>query len=288
MLIHRLFWQEPLDLFNSNNPAGVVTEAETYFKFLLSCIFVGAVVSFKRLFLAIYLGRREVTHFSGELELLMAKMILIGEVANLARNIENKRVLFASNPQFDPIGESEKLVQFQQFMSHDEMEAKAAPAKTESKDTEVPTMSLSNLVDDDQGESTTHTSPPRPISGRIPRSVSDAAGDRTGFDRGDTSSNVELCECLFIIFIHRNACELFFRRPMLRASSISDKSYTVKLLSEWEEPELTAQMKNKATVRDLVIFKKTVNCMDDKYPFGHAFGHVSTLFLATYGVYFDF
>ncbi|KAL3810970.1 hypothetical protein ACHAXA_005386, partial [Cyclostephanos tholiformis] len=239
---HWLFWQEQLDLFNSNNPAGVVTEAETYFKFLLSCIFVGAVVSFKRLFLAIYLGRREVTHFSGELELLMAKMILIGEVANLARNIENKRVLFASNPQFDPIGESEKLVQFQQFMSHDEMEAKAAPAKTESKDTEVPTMSQSNLVNDDQGESTTHTSPPRPISGRIPRSVSDAAGDRTGFDRGDTSSNVEL----------------------------------LKLLSEWEEPELTAQMKNKATVRDLVIFKKTVNCMDDKYPFGHAFGHAKT------------
>jgi len=60
----------------------------------------------------------------------------------------------------------------------------------------------------------------------------------------------------------------------------------VKLLSEWEEPELTKTKKNKATVRDLVIFKKTVNCMDDKYPFGYAFGNVSIALLATYDVYF--
>lgn len=55
----------------------------------------------------------------------------------------------------------------------------------------------------------------------------------------------------------------------------------VKLLSEWEEPELTKTKKSQATVRDLVIFKKTVNCMDDKYPFGRAFGHVSIVLLAT-------
>lgn len=187
-----MFWQEPLDLFNSNNPAGVVTEDETYFKFLLSCIFVGAVVSFKRLFLAIYLGRREVTHFSGELEMLMAKMILIGEVANLARNIENKRDLFASAPQFDQ-GESEKLVHFRQFMSHDEMEAKPAPATSERKDHEVPTMSSPNVVDTDPSHGDfAHTSTPMP--GRIHRSVSNAGGGRTGFTRGESSSNVELCE----------------------------------------------------------------------------------------------
>ncbi len=59
----------------------------------------------------------------------------------------------------------------------------------------------------------------------------------------------------------------------------------MKLLSEWEEPELTNTKKNKATVRDLVIFKKTVNCMNDKYPFGHSFGNVSAVSLATDGVY---
>jgi hypothetical protein len=214
MHVPRLFWQEQLDLFNSNNPAGVVTEDETYFKFLLSCIFVGAVVSLKRLFLAIYLGRREVTHFSGELEMLMAKMILIGEVANLARNIENKRDLFASAPEFDQ-GESEKLVHFRQFMSYDEMEAKAAPAISERKDHEVPTMSPPIVVDTDpsQGEST-HTSPPMP--GRIPRSVSDAGEVRTGFGRGNSSSNVELCEFLFKINTSGCSFDLSIRRPMLR------------------------------------------------------------------------
>ncbi len=57
------------------------------------------------------------------------------------------------------------------------------------------------------------------------------------------------------------------------------------LLSEWEEPELTAQKQNKASVRDLVLFKKSVNCMDDKYPFGHAFGNVRSLLLATHSAY---
>jgi hypothetical protein len=36
-----------------------------------------------------------------------------------------------------------------------------------------------------------------------------------------------------------------------------------------------ARTKHKATVRDLVEFKKAVTCMNDKYPFSHAFGHVS-------------
>lgn len=48
------------------------------------------------------------------------------------------------------------------------------------------------------------------------------------------------------------------------------------LLSEWEEPELTSRSKNKATVRDLVEFRKAVTYMDDKYPFSPAFGQAKT------------
>ncbi len=59
----------------------------------------------------------------------------------------------------------------------------------------------------------------------------------------------------------------------------------MKLLSEWEEPELIAQNQKKASVRDLVLFKKSVNCMDDKYPFGHAFGNVRIRLLATRSAY---
>ena len=213
----RLFWQEQLDVFNSNNPAGYVTEDETYFKFLLACIFVGAVVSLKRLFLAIYLGRREVTHFSSELEMLMAKMILIGEVANLARNIENKRDLFAATPMYDHIGESGKLVRFQEFIStmheeegvmHEEGGVSATPPISVRKIREVQEVSPPNTEDTTppktapgpQGESP-HISPSRPMPERIPRSSSDATGDRTILPRDDSSPNIELCEYSSIIIM---------------------------------------------------------------------------------------
>lgn len=199
----RLFWQEQMDLFNSNNPAGGVTEDETYFRFLLSCIFVGAVVSLKRLFLAIYLGRREVTHFSAELEMLMAKMILIGEVAHLARDIEHKRDVFASTPMYDPITESGKLVHFQEFLSlmRDEEGVSSPPPISERKTLEVPKVTPPNTVESNptthpgsQGVSP-HKSPPRPMPERIHRSSSDAKGDKPELARGDSSSNVELGEC---------------------------------------------------------------------------------------------
>jgi hypothetical protein len=48
------------------------------------------------------------------------------------------------------------------------------------------------------------------------------------------------------------------------------------LLSEWEEPELTAGKNSQATVRDIVEFRKAVSYMDDKYPFSPAFGHART------------
>ena len=100
---HWLYWQNLLDLFNAGNPAGSVTYSDLYMRILLCMIFVGATVSLKRLFLAIYLGRRTVKHFGSELEMLMAKMILIGEVSNLARDIENKRHLFEGS--MSPVGE---------------------------------------------------------------------------------------------------------------------------------------------------------------------------------------
>ena len=214
-VVFRLFWQEQLDVFNSKNPAGYVTGDETYFKFLLACIFVGAVVSLKRLFLAIFLGRREVTHFSSELEMLMAKMIIIGEVSNLARDIENKRDLFAATPMCDHIGESGKLVRFQEFLStmheeegvmhHNEEGVSATTPAPERTLLDVQEVSPPNPEDTapkaapgPQGESP-HISPSRPMPERIPRSSSDATGDRTVLPRIESSSNVELCECSSII-----------------------------------------------------------------------------------------
>jgi hypothetical protein len=52
--------------------------------------------------------------------------------------------------------------------------------------------------------------------------------------------------------------------------------HLVNRLTEWEEPEVVNKKKNKASVRDLVIFKKTLKVLDDHYPFSHAFGRAKS------------
>lgn len=140
---HWLFWQNKLDIFNEANPVVGITDSQLYMRILFSCIFVGVAASLKRLFLAIYLGRRSVSHFGPELEKLMAKMILIGEVANLARDIENKRSLFEGSGMMSPtneLGEDEKLVRFRELMEDENssMEATPSPRSIKRKTLEVP------------------------------------------------------------------------------------------------------------------------------------------------------
>jgi hypothetical protein len=55
---HWLFWQDAIALFNAENPGGDVTSSERFYKVLVISVTVGAVVSLKRLFVGLYLGRK--------------------------------------------------------------------------------------------------------------------------------------------------------------------------------------------------------------------------------------
>lgn len=217
---HWLWWQQQIDLFNSNNVAGTVSENPTYLQFLLACIFIGGVVSLKRLLLALYLGRREVTRFGNELETLMAKMILISEVANLARDIETKQHIFRENPIHDQADVNGKIVQFADLMIHnsvsiDGMEGSPPKNNIESFYTnnildEVKALTSSNVDAQKSdpgnvGESTGNLPKPMPerVSSSGTRSGSAATGDRPGIMRESSSSaNIELSE--FSSFIHHH------------------------------------------------------------------------------------
>ena len=127
---HWLFWQNKLDLFNEANPVVGITDSIFYMRILIAMIVIGISASLKRLFTAIYLGRRAVAHFGPELEKLMAKMILIGEVANLARDIENKRSLFEGaglSPNTDK-DEGEKLVKLREYVRDEYSSAEESPS----------------------------------------------------------------------------------------------------------------------------------------------------------------
>ncbi|KAL3792577.1 hypothetical protein HJC23_005547 [Cyclotella cryptica] len=146
-VMHWLFWQNYLDIFNSINPVNGVTDNAIYLRFLLMSVFVGAVVSLKRLALAIYLGRRTVKHFGQELEKLMAKMILIGEVAHLAKDIENKQTMFPGSLSPD---DDEKLVQFRNMIiMEEESSTDGVPSERKTLDSNKSKSASENLSPND-------------------------------------------------------------------------------------------------------------------------------------------
>ena len=76
--------------FQCKNPAGEITSSLTYFRILAIAVSVGCVVSVKRLAVGLYLGRQTFSNFSTQLGQVMNKMLLISEVAVLAKDIELK------------------------------------------------------------------------------------------------------------------------------------------------------------------------------------------------------
>lgn len=86
---HWGFWQDYIDLFNESNPSGNVVTSEWNRRTLILAIVVGIIVSIKRYFLSMYFDRKTYSEFSGKLESLMRKILLIGKVASLARDIEH-------------------------------------------------------------------------------------------------------------------------------------------------------------------------------------------------------
>jgi hypothetical protein len=75
-------------MFNATNPSGGVTQAALYQRVLLLAISVGICVSIKRFWVGLFLGRQTFHRYATDLATLMQKVLLIGQVANLAKDIE--------------------------------------------------------------------------------------------------------------------------------------------------------------------------------------------------------
>jgi hypothetical protein len=84
---HWGYWQDKIGLFNEDNPSGNVVDHPWNFKVLRLCIFVGLAVSLKRLVLSLFLGRQTFARYGEQLAEVMSGMVLLGEVATLARDI---------------------------------------------------------------------------------------------------------------------------------------------------------------------------------------------------------
>jgi hypothetical protein len=85
---HWLYWQDLFDLFNESNPGGNVVDSEWNHRLLAIAVSVSAVVSVKRFWLGLYLGRQTFTRYSDKLASVMKKILLVSEVASLGRDFE--------------------------------------------------------------------------------------------------------------------------------------------------------------------------------------------------------
>jgi hypothetical protein len=87
---HWLFWQDWWGLFNEENPGGEVTSSKPYLT-LLTCFMVGGILATtKRVVVSLMLGRKTYRNYSKQVAEVMGKMLLISQVAMLARRIERK------------------------------------------------------------------------------------------------------------------------------------------------------------------------------------------------------
>jgi hypothetical protein len=87
---HWAYWQDTVGLFNKQNPSGDVINSEWNHRILAISAALGTIVAFKRLLLGLYLGKRTFNAYSDNLAKVMKNILMISEVAALAKDFERE------------------------------------------------------------------------------------------------------------------------------------------------------------------------------------------------------
>ena len=85
---HWLYFQSTIGVFSEKNPSGQIVDNKWYWRALTIAISVSLAVSVKRFLVGLYLGRATFSHYGKSLAKSMAKMLLVGELAAFAKDIE--------------------------------------------------------------------------------------------------------------------------------------------------------------------------------------------------------
>ena len=102
---HWMFYQDFIELFSPVNPSGNVMDNDWYFRVVIIAIVLGLVVTIKRFWLGLYLGRQTYVQYSARLTSVMKDILLITQVASLARKFERQNTIIRQ--QQDELGSRE-------------------------------------------------------------------------------------------------------------------------------------------------------------------------------------
>lgn len=85
-------WQNWLDIFNEENPAGDFVESEDNIRLILITLGFSIVVAIKRFLIGFYQGRKLFVYYAEDLAAVMKKTLLVSQVAALAAQLEREKI----------------------------------------------------------------------------------------------------------------------------------------------------------------------------------------------------
>lgn len=241
---HWLSTQETFDMFNESNPSGSFMYSDVYRHLITAFIVVGLIVMIKRLLVSLMLGKRTYASFGHKMERMMQKVLLIGEVAMLAEEIE-----FAIK---------NNAIQ-NKTMSHQSPANKWLFENYKTKG--------SNVDDDDQEDDDDQVEEGMREDSELYKveGMDDSIGSQRLVKKKKGINS-------WIRFSKNHSKEK--TESLLKDS---DREVMESLLGEWEEPQLKKKSSWKdVSVRKILQFREALDYLDGSYPLSVPFGPAGT------------
>ena len=267
------------------NPAGTVTQSDTYFRILIAMLVLGCAVAIKRVTLALYQGKQSTSQYSWKLEKLMKRMLFVTEIAHLAAEIEESydhddgAVRRTQNKAFDLKRlRNVKRTDDDSDSSDDEddVESKSKASQPSPPVSPASKNSSENPISRNSPVSSPASAPNnlRESMLRYRANTEDLKSTRTFMTMPTKTSNLDDTS---------TAGDGTVEVPMLGNQRVhsalgdSAKMKLIELIGEWEEPTITVGNRAKTiSIQDVLQFRQAVLCLDSKHPFSYAFGPANT------------
>eukprot|EP00550_Attheya_septentrionalis_P002041 CAMPEP_0198290392 /NCGR_PEP_ID=MMETSP1449-20131203/8286_1 /TAXON_ID=420275 /ORGANISM="Attheya septentrionalis, Strain CCMP2084" /LENGTH=1212 /DNA_ID=CAMNT_0043988897 /DNA_START=249 /DNA_END=3887 /DNA_ORIENTATION=- len=285
---HWLFFQEPLAMFNASNPSGDIVYNNWYMRALLAGITAGVCTTAKRVVVGTNLGKHSYANYGRQLEKLMQKMLLIGEVAYLSKEIEEAAYLIsqenyrASGTMYGwDFGTMKKNSSDED--DYDEEEADEDEEQDSTSEGEALAIEESFMAfnkekqDSDQGQNMSWMKYRKDTGS----SWSGAKSHRTIHDPDPESMEVlkekqeqkekrkQKQHDKAVASLQMSPVDGFKNISFLQSS---ERKKILHLLEKWVEPEIKIKMSDRVTILDVLQFRLAISCMDDNRPFSPSFG----------------
>jgi hypothetical protein len=232
---HWAYWQSYVKVFNESNPSGSTISSDFNLRIQLCALGISVFVAIKRLLTGFYQGRKIFLTYAEDLSNVMAKILLISEVSNLAVRLEKEML---NDPDDDSkINESLKK----------RASAAGIDSAAERLNHDIEEEEEFNDEEKD-GESSSHHTPSNKSHPSNPSR--DTKSKRLLISDAD-------------------------KEYVTGRLSQSQKRRIERLLGNWEEPERESVLNDVVSIGAILQFRTSLAKIDTSFPFSFSFGRAN-------------